>query len=70
MAATDTAATAQIPIQPDPREIARLSAEHARAWNEGRHDDVIAITARLNALRGIAHPRPRRRAFATGFTTW
>ena len=63
-------ATAQTPSKPDPAEIARLAAEHTRAWNEGRHDDVIAITARLNALRGIEHRRPRRRAFATGFTTW
>lgn len=56
--------------KPDQRELARLATEHARAWNEGRHSDVIAITARLNALRGITPPRPRRRAFATGFTTW
>lgn len=57
----------------DQLEIEVLSAEHTRAWNQQRHHDELAILKRLRQIKGIALPsnsNSRRRAFASGYTTW
>lgn len=55
----------------DKLEIETLSAEHTKAYGRGDHGTCISIIKRLRQIKGTQDaPRPRRRAFATGYTTW
>lgn len=49
------ATLAQVNGQPE-LSLEGLSAEHLRAWNEGRYTDCVYIIARIRKLRGMKSP--------------